>query len=203
VTLPLGVLQQPARAEGAVRFEPPLARKREALRHLESGPVLKAILRFRRAFWEKLDSGRYADASFFHAPGEQFPTFWTTLPVRTPLLVAWAGGPNTRRLEGAHADEIVRHALASFSTVFGARMKLDDELESAWVHDWQSDPYARGAYSYVAVGGEKARDELAAPLSGTLFFAGEAADTDGEAGTVAGALQSGERAAREVIASLR
>jgi hypothetical protein len=33
----------------------------------------------------------------------------------------------------------------------------------------------------------------------TLFFAGEAADTEGEAGTVAGALQSGIRAAREVL----
>jgi hypothetical protein len=31
----------------------------------------------------------------------------------------------------------------------------------------------------------------------TLFFAGEAADTENEAGTVAGALQSGVRAARE------
>ncbi|MBV8342161.1 MAG: FAD-dependent oxidoreductase, partial [Gammaproteobacteria bacterium] len=37
----------------------------------------------------------------------------------------------------------------------------------------------------------------------TLFFAGEAADTDGESGTVTGALQSGVRAAREVTASLR
>ncbi|MET0988082.1 MAG: FAD-dependent oxidoreductase [Steroidobacteraceae bacterium] len=41
---------------------------------------------------------------------------------------------------------------------------------------------------------------MARPLLGTLFFAGEAADADGEvAGTVAGALQSGERVAREVL----
>jgi hypothetical protein len=33
----------------------------------------------------------------------------------------------------------------------------------------------------------------------TLFFAGEATDVEGEAGTVAGALQSGTRAGREVI----
>ncbi|MGZ8263054.1 MAG: FAD-dependent oxidoreductase, partial [Burkholderiales bacterium] len=71
--------------------------------------------------------------------------------------------------------------------------------EGAWLHDWQRDPYARGAYSYVVVGGDKARAQLAAPLAGTLFFAGEAADAEGEAGTVAGALQSGLRAAREVL----
>ena len=43
----------------------------------------------------------------------------------------------------------------------------------------------------------------AAPVEGTLFFAGEATDTEGEAATVTGALQSGERAANEIIESWR
>jgi monoamine oxidase len=43
---------------------------------------------------------------------------------------------------------------------------------------------------------------LAGPLEDTLFFAGEATDTEDEAATVTGALQSGERAAREVTARL-
>ncbi len=73
----------------------------------------------------------------------------------------------------------------------------------AWVHDWQNDPYARGGYSFVTVGGDDARKQLAAPLEDTLFFAGEATDTEGEATTVAGALQSGIRAAREVLRSGR
>jgi len=51
----------------------------------------------------------------------------------------------------------------------------------------------------VAVGGHGARRALAEPLRDTLFFAGEAADFEGEHGTVAGALQSGARAAREVL----
>jgi monoamine oxidase len=44
---------------------------------------------------------------------------------------------------------------------------------------------------------------LAAPLEDTLFFAGEATDTEDEAATVTGALQSGERAAREVTERLK
>ena len=64
--------------------------------------------------------------------------------------------------------------------------------------DWQADPYARGGYSYVRVGGTGARQRLAEPIEGTLFFAGEATDVE-EAGTVAGALRSGQRAAREVL----
>ena len=70
---------------------------------------------------------------------------------------------------------------------------------ATWVHNWQRDPYAHGAYSYVMVGGHHARRTLAAPLGRTLYFAGEAADYEGEAGTVAGALRSGVRAARELI----
>jgi len=40
--------------------------------------------------------------------------------------------------------------------------------------------------------------KLQAPLGETLYFAGEATDTQGEAGTVAGALQSGLLAARQL-----
>jgi monoamine oxidase len=100
VTLPLGVLQRSPRA-GGVRFTPALTMKRDALKHLASGPVLKVLLRFRSAFWEELDEGRYRNASFFRAPKAAFPTFWTALPVRTPLVVAWAAGPRASRLEGA------------------------------------------------------------------------------------------------------
>ena len=68
--------------------------------------------------------------------------------------------------------------------------------------DWSADPYARGAYSYVAVGGSRARSYLAKPIAGTLYFAGEALDTSGQASTVAGALTSGERAATRLLRDL-
>ncbi|MBV8340280.1 MAG: FAD-dependent oxidoreductase, partial [Candidatus Eremiobacteraeota bacterium] len=60
---------------------------------------------------------------------------------------------------------------------------------------------ARGAYSYVTVGGADARADLAAPVDGTLFFAGEATSIHGQGGTVNGAIVTGERAAAEVVAS--
>jgi monoamine oxidase len=203
VTLPIGVLQIPVREDGGVRFTPALTAKRDALKHLAPGPVLKVLLQFRKAFWENLSGGRYRDVAFFHPRAAAFPTFWTALPLRVPLLVAWAAGPKADRLARANKAEIVERALASLAELFGQRPTIDALLEGAWVHDWQCDPYARGAYSYVRVGGDKAREQLAEPLRGTLFFAGEACDTEGEAGTVAGALQSGRRAAREVLAALR
>jgi len=73
-------------------------------------------------------------------------------------------------------------------------------IERFQCHDWGSDPWARGAYSYVAVGGMTARSKLTKPIENTLVFAGEAFDTSGQASTVAGALASGQRAARQMLA---
>ncbi|HZF31263.1 MAG TPA: NAD(P)/FAD-dependent oxidoreductase [Gammaproteobacteria bacterium] len=203
VALPLGVLKQSARARGGVAFAPALEAKRKAFAGLESGSVLKVVLEFADAFWEDLDGGRYRDAAFFHAPGAPFPTFWSALPVRAPVLCAWTAGPSARRLSGRGEAAIVRAALASLRAVFGKSVGAARRLQAAFVHDWQADPFARGAYCYVTVGGRRARERLAEPLRGTLFFAGEAAATGGESGTVAGALQSGERAAEQVLAARR
>ena len=198
ITLPLGVLQQPPDAVAAVQFAPALAAKREPLRALASGPVTKLVLRFAASFWETLDGERYRDAAFFHAPHALIPTFWTYEPVHVPLLVAWAGGPRAFAA-GADPNDVVRTALASLQALFGAETDAADRLEGYYYHDWQHDQFARGAYSYVLAGGSDARRTLAEPLDDTLFFAGEATDTE-EAGTVTGALQSGIRAAREVLA---
>jgi len=196
ITVPIGVLKAPAGATGAIRFEPALDGKQAALSQLLSGPVLKVVLRFNRPFWRELDGGRYADAAFFSAPDKPFPTFWTMLPVQAPLLNAWTGGPSAARLSGLSDDEIVRQAMECVRSVFGAGGVPD--LQAAYVHNWERDPYSRGAYSYVAAGGGTARGVLATPLDGSLFFAGEATDTTGEATTVTGALRSGTRAALEV-----
>ena len=193
VTLPLGVLQA-----GTVGFEPALREKTQALEGLVFGPVLKLSLRFRTAFWEELDDRKYAGASFFHSAETAFPTFWTTLPLRAPLMTAWIAGPKAAHLSTREMPHIVGQALESLSTVFGGRSQSKLELEAAYLHNWQTDPFSQGAYSYIGVGGADARRALAAPLEDTLFFAGEATDED-EAATVGGALQSGARVAKEIL----
>ena len=183
VTLPLGVLQA-----GPLRFP----EKRAALRKLASGPVIRVAMRFHRPFWEKRAPG----VAFFHSSAAPFPTCWTPLPMRAPLLTAWAGGPKAARLTGSPVRKLVDAALTSVESLFGNGPRA--LLAAAYVQDWMHDPYSRGAYSYVLVGGMGAREELAAPLAGTVFFAGEATESE-EAGTVAAALRSGVRAAREAL----
>ena len=185
ITLPLGVLQS-----GRIRFSPSLLSKREALKKLASGPVVRVAMRFARPFWQ----ARAPGVAFFHNPEAPFPTFWTPLPMRAPLLTAWAGGPKATRLSGSSERNLLAQALGSVRSVFRDAPVPD----CAYVQDWAQDPFALGGYSYVLVGGENARAQLAAPLEDTLYFAGEATEAD-EPGTVAGALASGRRAAREIL----
>jgi monoamine oxidase len=198
ITLPVGVLQLAAHAPGAVRILPD-PRKQQALAGLAPGPVIKVVMHFRKPFWEEIDDGRYRDGSFFRAPGAPFPTFWAPVPLRGSLLNAWTAGPNAKRLSGRNEAELTCAALDSLQSMFGRKARVRALLERAYMHDWQADPFALGAYSYVIAGGTGARRALAKPVQNTLFFAGEAADTGGEWGTVAGALQSGKHAARRVL----
>lgn len=198
VTLPAGVLRHRG-DDSEVRFDPPLpAHKQEALSLIETGEVVKVVLSFRSAFWERICEERYRGAGFFHAEHGAFPVYWTQLPVRAELVAAWAGGPKASALRGASIAERCELAARGFGTLLGAPELARSELIDAMTHDWSADPFARGAYSYALVGAGDARAVLGAPVEGALFFAGEATATDGQNGTVNGALHSGERAAAEV-----
>ena len=202
LTLPVGVLRHSG-DETVVVFDPHLpSAKIEALRSIEMGHVVRVALWFRTAFWERTRDGRYRDAAFFRCERQPFPTYWTQLPVRSELIVAWVGGPRAIALSGAAEADLIERAQNGFGALFNTPELVRKEFEGGLTHDWNRDPFARGEYSYVAVGGGDARAALAAPVDGTLFFAGEATSTDGQSGTVNGALETGERAAAEAVASL-
>jgi monoamine oxidase len=195
VTVPIGVLQLPAGSRAAIAFDPPLpAATVDAIAGIVMGPVVKVVMRFRSSFWERVQEGRLRDAAFFMTESA-FPTYWTQVPQRAPLLTAWAGGPAAHALRDLEREATLALALAGAGNLFGDPSLVDDECEAAYLHDWQRDPFSCGAYSYVLAGGEDARAQLRTPLADCLYFAGEATADGGEGGTVAGALQSGQRAA--------
>jgi monoamine oxidase len=170
------------------------------------------VLRFRQAFWEKpefLKERREKSGSngkglnFLLAPGAEVPTWWTSLPIRSPVLTGYVGGVNAEQLLAEEPPSRLERSLVALSEVLAVpRRELEEQLDASASQDWRADPFARGAYSYIGVDGTGAPRSLARPVDGTLFFAGEA--TNGEQiGTVAGALASGRRAAREVLKALR
>jgi monoamine oxidase len=197
VTLPLGVLKS-----GFVTFSPALPEKQNAMSFLEMGPVIRVSLCFQEKFWE-LDP-KMADLSFLFTDDPQFPTWWTTNPLPYPILTGWAAGPNAKAHSGRSRDEIVTSAVQALARIMRiAEPELRRQMTASFVHDWQADPFSRGAYSYTAVGGIDAAQALAAPIDETLFFAGEATNVDGYTGTVHGAIATGLRAAKELLESVR
>lgn len=204
VTVPLGVLASPPRGRGTIWFEPEVPAIRSAVEKLGVGHVVRLVLRFRTPFWDDAaERGRIGvdgdePLSFLQTPGRSFTAWWTAAPADLPLLTAWAGGPPVRGWR-TDVESLCSRALADLSAVFRTpRRRLRALLVRGWTHDWNADPFARGAYSYVRVGGGGAREALARPVAGTLYFAGEATDPE-RSGTVEGALASGERVAAQLL----
>jgi len=202
VTLPVGVLQS-----ADVTFEPEVPRMRGAVALLGAGSATKVMLAFREAFWERgvpRATRQFGGFGFLFDPSGPIPTWWSALPLHVPVLTGWAGGPKSDALSGLPESDVIDRAIASLAELLGIpERRLAAMLVGGRCHDWQSDPWSKGAYSYVRVGGANARKDLARPVEGTLFFAGEAADTGDQASTVAGAIASGQAAAKAALSSRR
>jgi monoamine oxidase len=195
VTVPLGVLlgQSPA---SAIVFSPKPAFLNE-LSLLDPGSALRLNLVFSEPVWEQVAP----DASFILSTHERFPTWWPRKSPSAHLLTGWCGGPKAAALAGFSKEVLVQMALTTLSKLLRQeKADLYSKLESTHYHDWRSDPYCAGSYSYVTAGGFEFSQRIGSPIEKTLCFAGEAMACDGHWGTVHGAMESGRRAAAEMLA---
>lgn len=203
ITLPLGVLQ----ARTDFRFDPELpSDKLRALDHLVMGKVLRVTLCFREAPWTGVGRAPspantdLSNLSFLFSHDHYFPTWWTQMPEHLPIITGWSPAHCAERMAGMTDGRVIDKALEFLSNLLGLeKAHLSSQLIAAYLHNWETDPFSRGAYSYVKAGGEGSQATLAAPLANTLFFAGEHTDTTGHNGTVHGAIASGQRAAKEIL----
>lgn len=191
VTLPLGVLQN-----NAVQFTPALPKdKRNAIARLGMGVLNKCYLRFPRAFWpQDVDWLQYIP------PRHGEWTEWVSLQrvAQVPVLLGFNAADYGREIEALTDAQIVASAMQTLKTIFGADIPQPLDYQ---ITRWASDPFARGSYSYNAVGSTPAmRTALAAPLEQRVFFAGEATNK-AYFGTAHGAYLSGLRAAGEILAA--
>jgi monoamine oxidase len=195
VTIPLGVLQAEPDERGAIRFDPEPAEHLAAARALAFGQVCRVTLRLHASFWERRPELSRAGFVFSDLP--VFPTWWRPYPVHTPLMTGWSAGPAAAPLAGQPRTAVISRAMESLEKVSGISPL---PVLAAHFHDWHADPFFRGAYSYVPAGKLAARKTLAETVADTLYFAGEATDLEGHSATVHGAIATGIRAARHVIA---
>jgi monoamine oxidase len=191
ITISLGVLQA-----GAIRFDPEPAETLAAARTLRFGDAFRVTFLFDRAYWD--EQSETAGVGFLFSDEPVFPVWWTGRPADARVITGWTAGAKADALLGLSAEAVIAQAAATLARIL--KRQLPQPL-GAWFHDWRTDPFSRGAYSYVPAGGLAARRRLAEPVEETLYFAGEATDLIGYGGTVHGAIASGRRAARQILAA--
>ena len=201
VTVPVSVLR-----DGDIAFEPPLPpAKALAARRIQMGTASKVVLVFSEPFWPE----DFFDVCCMH---EFIAEFWVAqCPPPRPgeeagaagaVLVGFQAGDGARAMERLPDAEVARRACAQLDRIFGPGAPATARLRRHAVKHWGTEPFIKGAYSFPAAGvGPLDRRELAAPVAGALFFAGEATHI-GVNPCMQAALETGERAAREVAQSL-
>lgn len=191
------VVAIPPTLAGRIRYRPGLPADRDQLtQQVPMGAVTKVFAAYPTPFWrERGLSGQAIDPT-----GPVALTVDASPPSGTPgVLLGFLEADHARALARVPAAERHRVVLAAFARAFGTRAA--DPLEVV-ERDWAAEPWSRGCYGgHLGVGvWTRFGPALTRPV-GPLHWAGtETADR--WSGYLDGALRSGERAAREVLAAL-
>ncbi len=189
ITVPTNLI-----ANETIRFHPALPAKIDAALGLPLGLADKVMLALGEPEALPKD-GNLRGATMRTAMGS-----YHLRPFEQACIEGYFGGSFAQELEEAGPGAFAAQSIDEIASLLGNdyRRKLKPLAESRWSHD----PFARGSYSHALPGHAHKRAVLAAPVDGRLFFAGEATSLNFFS-TAHGAGDSGERAAREVVAAAK
>lgn len=189
-TVPLGVLKA-----GTIRFDPALPKgHRAAVRRLGFGLLDKTFLSYQDAWW---DPGLTQIGTAGFGIGKTISAFNQEPVSDQPILCAFSGAGFARVLEARGEYGASSLVINRLRKGFGR-----DALPQAVLSTrWAADHFARGSYSFLAVGSSAIdRATLASP-AGRLVLAGEHTSTDRPA-TMDGAFTAGRQAASRLLTQL-
>jgi monoamine oxidase len=205
VTVPISILKS-----GGISFSPSLpAEMTSALSRMGMDPTLRVVLDFKKNFWNENTGfiwGGITAPEYFSA-GVGRSEFYRTLSITI-------NGAKALELSAKSPELIIVDILAELDAVYAGQATLyvrrnidttDPNFSKVIyiIKDWSKDAFIKGGYSYpLASATADDRLALGKPVNNKLFFAGEATDTKGDAGTVSGALSSAERVTDEVVKSI-
>jgi monoamine oxidase len=174
--------------------------KDAAIQHLGMGTNAKLTLQFARKTWRLDGYDGYIETD--RIPGDTWDTT-VNQRGREGILVVYTGGHRGATYPTTHAHgpapaAVARETVARLATIyphlerdFTGRAHLD-----AWVHN----PWSHGSYAAFLVGQyTRFSSHVRAGREGAVHFAGEHTDT-AQQGYIDGAVRSGERVARELLA---
>lgn len=182
---------------GRLRYDPPLPVARDQLtQQAPMGATTKAFLLYGRTFWR--DAGLSGEAISTHGPASA----WfdnTSHDGAQPALLGFVVGRAARdlgALPGAAQRELL---VAQAARLFGPEAAAPTDVV---VQDWQREPWTRGCpVGNFAPGALATLGPALREPAGRLHWAGTETATVW-AGYMEGAIEAGERVAREVDAAL-
>jgi monoamine oxidase len=181
-----------------VTFVPELpADKARAIEGLKFGAGMKVIFGFRSRFW-KPDIAIIA--------GGAFATYWPPVGNQFSndnVLTAFAVGEHADRLN-ANETQVVELLLGELDSFFGGHAATQNFLDS-YTMNWSKERFIGGYATYPNSSSYfENKAALAQPVQGRVFFAGEATNTECDSlGYVHGAMATGARAAKELMATIQ
>ncbi|MFI5273143.1 MAG: flavin monoamine oxidase family protein [Ktedonobacterales bacterium] len=191
------IIALPPPLAGRLRYRPALPGYRDQLtQRMPMGSVYKVQCLYETPFWH--DDGQTGQVSSDRGPIRI--TFDNSPESGTPgVLLGFIEGDDARYWGRRPAGERRAAALASLARYFGERAASPREYVE---FSWAEEEYTRGCYAaYMPTGVWTAFGEALREPIGRLHWAGTETATTWN-GYMDGAVQSGERAAAEVLAAL-
>ncbi|RAW03196.1 flavin monoamine oxidase family protein [Pseudochryseolinea flava] len=194
ITVPPAVLKAKP-----IIFSPDIPQQLDAIQKIETGGVIKFVVEFKEAYWEK-DDYRFRTMNNLHFlfSDAEIPTWWTQKPKDVPLLTGWLAGPVLKEIDRSPEALLARCQRSLMYLLNCSKAALVSHIRGIKIIDWSNDPLAGGAYAYRSVEGNKTLKILSQPIQDTIYFAGEAYYDGPAMGTVEAAFQSSELVARNI-----
>ena len=186
VTVPFSVLRR-------IEVDPPFSdEKARAIRDLPYASSSKVFLQTRSRFWSKAGLSGFASTDLLG-----YMQVWELghgQPGPRGLLVGYTKMAGARQIDALDEDQRVATTLDAVTKV---HPELRREFEGGSSKSWDQDPWARGGWAYSRPGDMQELEPHVARPEGRVHFAGEHA-SPWRGGWMQAALESGERAAREI-----
>ena len=185
-SLPFPVLRE-------VALDPPLrGRQAEAVAGLSSQPVTQLHFRARSRFWE---ADGLAPSLFTDGPAGMFAAVRAEGDAgEVEGFTAWVMGARAEALDALPPPEAAARVIRAVESV---RPAARGQLKFVAVKRWAADPFARGAWATFRPGQVTRFGAAMRAPRGRVHFCGEHL-AEANRG-MEGAMESGERAAREII----
>lgn len=192
ITVPISILKQ-----NFIQFSPQLPQQKlDAINIIGMDAGMKIILKFNQKFWDSNLGSLYASG--------YVPEFWDPSAGKagnTAVLTAFVMGEKAEALS-AQGNAAINTVLSELDNIYGNNL-ASTHFNDAIIMDWYKEPFIQGAYSYPKIKSNEVRIQYASTLNDKLYFAGEAANTEGCFATVHGAIDAAYNAVRELLLSVK